>query len=689
MRGVFLFALLSLGAPSLGNAADFSFGRPERVTFARNTAATVAIGDANGDRRMDLAVTEDFLDEHQLSLFIQRADGSFAPPVKTPLPVQFGWTLPITFADLDGNGIEEIVVGGQTLIVARFAAGALSTVVHQPVRYGCAHLVSGDIDSDGRIDIVCHSGVGMPTSATLFFGTGAGGFRTPTDMLTGLGSYNSAPDFMGVQLTDVTGDGRPDLLLTASRISHFFIYPNNGLDGFSSPAIAYSHPMSPSEAYPAAIQALDLDGDGINEVVTASPDNQPDARLNIYRRGTNGHFALSQRLPVYDSTTALLAADVDGDGDKELLAGHFLFNAVTLLGAASPGLGSQARFELPGFGNVNEMFRLVGQAKSLALGDLNGDGCIDLAGATYGGVTLLYGCRPSKSKVPVNDFDGDGISDLLWRNETTKEFYLWQWADLAAWLECRLPCPAYKVPPWTAQTNGDFDGDGASDVFWRNGASGANAILVSSYFERGITAVTNQDWQVVGAGDFDGDDKSDLLWRNFRTGTNAIWRSGVYTTQQQIRTVTGLAWQIVGIGDFNGDGQSDILWRHATSGQNAIWLSGRFETQQPITAVTNPQWRVQGVGDFNGDGKDDVVWHNPGTGVSAIWLSADYKRQQAVTTVTNLDWNIGAVGDYNGDGRSDLMWRNGRTGANVIWRSARYETQQQVDPMDASIHLLR
>jgi hypothetical protein len=30
---------------------------------------------------------------------------------------------------------------------------------------------------------------------------------------------------------------------------------------------------------------------------------------------------------------------------------------------------------------------------------------------------------------------------------------------------------------------------------------------------------------VVGTGDFDGDGKSDLLWRNSATGTNTIWRS--------------------------------------------------------------------------------------------------------------------------------------------------------------------
>lgn len=689
MRGICLFALLGLGVIDMAAAADFSFGRPSHVTLSHHTTTSVAIGDANGDGRMDLAVTDDLSwDVHQLSLFIQRTDGSLAPPVKVALPIEFGSSYPVTFADLNSDGSEEILVGNLRLLVARFAGGTLALTANYAVKYGCAYLVTGDIDSDGKVDIVCHSGVGTPTGAALFYGDGAGGFRTTTEMLTGAGSYGSDPDFMSLQLADVTGDGRPDLLVTASKISQFFVYSNNGLGGISSVARAYPHPSSPTGVWPAAVEVLDLDGDGINEVVTASPDNRPDAKLNIYRRGTNGYLSLSERLPVYDSTTALLAADLDDDGDKELVTGHYDFNAVTVRGAGSAGLGSQARFDLPGFGMGAASSRQVGRSKSLALGDLNGDGCVDLAGATISGTTVLYGCRPFKNRLPVSDFDGDDVSDLLWRNESSAEAFLWRWADRQTWLRCAVPCPRYKVPPWIEEAIGDFNGDGNSDVFWRNRETGGNTILLSSFYERTITAVTSQDWHVVGAGDFDGDDQSDLLWRHRRTGENAIWKSGDYNRRQTIQAVV-VGWQVVGIGDFNGDGRSDILWRHNTSGSNAIWLSGRFETQQPITAVTNPQWRVQGVGDFNGDGKDDVVWHNPGTGVSAIWLSADYKVQQAVTTVTNLDWNIAAVGDYNGDGRSDLVWRNGKTGANVIWRSARYETQQQVDSMDASIHLLR
>ena len=46
-------------------------------------------------------------------------------------------------------------------------------------------------------------------------------------------------------------------------------------------------------------------------------------------------------------------------------------------------------------------------------------------------------------------------------------------------------------------------------------------------------------------GDYNGDGKSDLLWRNGKTGQNVIWRSGSSTTQLGVTGVTNVQWQIV------------------------------------------------------------------------------------------------------------------------------------------------
>ena len=180
---------------------------------------------------------------------------------------------------------------------------------------GCEYLATGDVDGDGNVDVACHD---IQTTATLFYGDGSGGFRNSVAQQTGAGYWvdYGIPQFKTLQLSDVTGDGRLDLLVTSSDASNFFVYANNGLGGFYSGGTAYAHPWSPSGTWPAALRAVDLDGDGINEVVTATPDNRPYAALNVYRRGANGYLALSERRPLYDSPTALLAADLDGNGSR-------------------------------------------------------------------------------------------------------------------------------------------------------------------------------------------------------------------------------------------------------------------------------------------------------------------------------------------------------------------------------------
>jgi hypothetical protein len=60
--------------------------------------------------------------------------------------------------------------------------------------------------------------------------------------------------------------------------------------------------------------------------------------------------------------------------------------------------------------------------------------------------------------------------------------------------------------------------------------------------------------KVVGRCDFDGDGKSDVLWRNASDGRNTIWKSGNAATQQATTGVSDLSWMVDWTGDFDGDG---------------------------------------------------------------------------------------------------------------------------------------
>src|SRR6266571_1663730 len=160
--------------------------------------------------------------------------------------------------------------------------------------------------------------------------------------------------------------------------------------------------------------------------------------------------------------------------------------------------------------------------------------------------------------------------------------------------------------------------------------------------------------RIIGR-DFNGDGKSDILWRNNTSGQNAIWlmNGTTISSNAAIPTVTDLNWSIAGVGDFDGHGKSDILWRNRATGENSIWLmNGTTQSGGGlISAVTDLNWSIAGVGDFDGDGKSDILWRNNATGENMIWLVNGTTQSGGglISAVTDLNWSIAGVGDFDGD----------------------------------------
>lgn len=642
-----LFPMVLVPALLLPGAAYSAASTLARAVYVRSgTGDAVAVADFNGDGRDDLVIAV----QGHLEVHLQDAEGKLSPAIRLEIP---STQIRVVYAlDVGADGSKQILAGHDGGLAVYSWNGAAFQLDDHPGTIPCINIAAGDVDGDGLPDVFCLGGY---TDAMIYRGDQSTGLRAPVYLQTAAMGAGPLGD---IRLDDVSGDGKPELLLSSLGSNSFYVYPNDGTGGFL-PAVAYTYPEEHSGSI--AIVAMDVDRDGAKEIVVAAPSNRPRSKLYIYRRLTNGYFELSKTMPTFDIPAAFDVSDIDADGIPDLLVGHDGWFTLGRYMGQSKSLSAA------------ELWSSVAMdhgSRKLAVGDLNHDGYADVAIANSFGASLLYGGRPLPG-----DLDGDLRSDVVWRSAT--ETVVWYSADSAS-AQAAQP----KDANWSPQAMGDFDGDGQADLFWRNLSTGDNEIRSAGFsILLPTAAITSQDWQVAGTGDFDGDGRWDLLWRNNATGDNSIWRSGDEALLQATASVSDLGWKVAGVGDFDGDGRADVLWRHATSGRNVIWRWARGDLRSDAATVSDTRWRVAGIGDVNGDRKDDVVWRNSATGANAIWLSGNGATQLPVGSVTDVAWSIGAVGDYNGDHHADLLWHNANSDANVIWLSADSRQKQWISTL--------
>lgn len=232
----------------------------------------------------------------------------------------------------------------------------------------------------------------------------------------------------------------------------------------------------------------------------------------------------------------------------------------------------------------------------------------------------------------------------------------------------------------TVTHRSDVNGDGRTDIFWRNASTGDMAAWLMNASGSAVAAVplygrVDLTWQIKGIGDFNADGRADVLWQH-NSGTVVIWlmnASGTgISSVLTIGSVPNPDWQIKGVGDFNGDGRFDILWQHA-SGMVVNWLMsdtgiGVYSISYPYPGgIPDSNWSIEGIGDFDGNGRSDILWRHT-SGSVAIWLMNLRGRIESLPVFSGPDWSwaIKGIGDFNANGQSDILWQN-LSGEVVIW----------------------
>lgn len=256
-----------------------------------------------------------------------------------PLSDPQGWAEPqyyltIQTADLDGDGHEELLGRGAFgMAVFRFAGGQWTTAAltgpltdgqgwDQPQYY--ATIQTADITGDGREELLARSAFGM---AVFRFIDGQWIPLTLTGPFTDQNGWDQQQYYATIQTADIDGDGRDELLGRGAFGMAAYRFVNDdweqmALTGPFSDANGWYKPF-----YYMSILAADVDGDGDDELLGRAHSGMVvgefDAASNTWQVvSSEGPFGVTTSLPS-GTFARILAADVNGDGRQELV-GHEL-----------------------------------------------------------------------------------------------------------------------------------------------------------------------------------------------------------------------------------------------------------------------------------------------------------------------------------------------------------------------------
>ena len=589
---------------------------------------------------------------------------------------------------------------------------------------GAFSIVACDLNGDGYLDLVTANPTESPDpgSVSVLLSDGLGSFLSKTDYPMTV----TRPLALG----DLNSDGHPDLI--AARADSIVVLLGIG-DGTLSPALIQAAGGGASD-----FALADLNHDGHEDIAMSAGGGRVGG-MNILLGKGDGTFAPPRNYPTGGYATTVAAGDLNGDGEIDLVVGQGLSVVLLMLGRGdgtfmapqvltdqiwAPSLGladlnSDGRLDLivvnTDGSSHNQAFVLLGNGDGtfrsalmygagdetygyggFAIGDLNGDGRIDLAVPDFGrsevavvpgigdggfGPVQRFTVGSNPLSTVIGDFNGDGHPDIASAcpvyNSLGMVSILLGNGDGTFGVDTRVTT---GTQPSTVEVQ-DFNGDGYPDIASANFGSATVSVAINQGLGRfGASnnyAVGPYPASITSA-KLDRARGLDLVVADYGTDLISILPGrGDGTFGSQVTVSTFPNPNVVAAADLNEDGRPDLI---AASGDGTyICFFARSRPASKLGGTDPPGISIQlglgqgvfgprteiplgrypsslSVGDFNGDGNADLVVADPlarqvwlliGTGSGAFGPPA--------TVLERIPANMVLVRDLDRDGRLDLI----------------------------------
>jgi hypothetical protein len=659
-------------------------GTPGTVSFARTDVAAsnypraVALGDIDGDGKIDMVVTSN-TSNHLLIYLNTSTPGtvSFAAPVTLTFSNNYAANV-VAVRDIDGDGKPDIVAITATVDLSIFLnTGTVGNVSFAPgVIYtvpngGEPSLSIGDMDGDGKPDIVVCNSAYYPSVFRNLSTPGTVSLGPRLDFPAG-----SAPFW--VTVGDLDGDGLMDMAVVNANDNTVSVFRNTTSGGTISFAPLANFATGTT---PVGLCMADLNGDGKPELITANDGNNTVSVLQNTSTSGAISFASAVNYGVGNYPYAALAADMDGDGVTDILTVNEYASNTTVL---------RNLFLAPHIATFTPTHTRRGQT-------------VTISGTNFTGTTALsFGGVPAASFTVVNDTT---IEAVVGAGATGSVALTTSYgtSSLAGFVYTQVPLITSFLPtsggPGTVLTlkGSNFTGTDAVII----GGSAANSYTVQSdtvlSATVGATAagdvaliVTNASGSDTATGFYAGPyilsfsplsgpvgTTVQIRGNNFSTiAANDVVYFGAVTATVLSATPTSLTvtvppgatyWPItVSCGNLTAYSAQPFTTTFSTG--VAAFTDSSFSNTLTLGTDTYP-YRLA-VGDIDGDGKPDIVV--PTMEANAFYV---FRNTSVDTTIafgglkgfaTPVNPVSTSLGDLDGDGKLDVVVTNSSGGGSSV-----------------------